>query len=76
VHGGLFAWVRLPEGVSTRRLLPAALARGVEYAPGDQFFANPADGDRCLRLNFVTNPPADIDRGVARLAEVVRSHIP
>ena len=24
VHGGLFAWVRLPEGVSTRRLLPAA----------------------------------------------------
>ena len=73
VHGGLFAWVRLPEGVSTRRLLPAALERGVEYAPGDQFFAEPADGERHLRLNFATHQPADIHRGVARLADAVRS---
>jgi GntR family transcriptional regulator/MocR family aminotransferase len=76
VHGGLFAWVQLAEGVSTRRLLAAALERGVEYAPGDRYFADPVDGDRYLRLNFVTHPPADIDRGVARLAEAVRQHIP
>jgi DNA-binding transcriptional MocR family regulator len=76
VHGGLFAWARLPEGASTRRLLPAALERGVEYAPGDQFFANPTDGDRYLRLNFATHPPADIERGVARLAEVMAGRMP
>jgi GntR family transcriptional regulator/MocR family aminotransferase len=76
VHGGLFTWVQLPQGVSTRQLLPAALERGVEYAPGDQFFADPADGERHLRLNFVTHPPADIHRGVARLADAVRQHIP
>ena len=71
VHGGLFAWARLPDGLSTRAMLPAALERGVEYAPGDQFFAVPADGDRYLRVNFATHTPTDIDRGIARLADAI-----
>ena len=74
VHGGLFAWIQLPAGVSTRPLLPAALEHGVEYAPGDQFFVEPADGDRSLRLNFATVPPGEIERGIARLADVVRRY--
>ncbi len=67
-HGGLFAWVRLPEPVSARALLPIALEEGVEFAPGDQFFAAPADGERFLRLNFASQTPEDIGRGIRRLA--------
>jgi GntR family transcriptional regulator/MocR family aminotransferase len=75
VHGGLFAWLRLPAGplagASARALLPAARERGVDYAPGDQFFADPAEGDRHIRLNFATVAPPDIERGIARLAAAI-----
>jgi GntR family transcriptional regulator / MocR family aminotransferase len=67
-HGGLFVWVALPEPVSARALLTFALEEGVEFAPGDQFFTDPADGDRFVRLNFATQSPDDITRGIRRLA--------
>lgn len=70
-QGGLFVWLRLPAGVSARALLPAALAVGVEYAPGGRFFPDPADGERFLRLNFATQPPQRIDTGVRRLGRVL-----
>ena len=57
-QGGLFVWLRLPEGVSATRLLPLAAEEGVEYAPGPRFFPQPADGERYLRLNFATQTPA------------------
>jgi DNA-binding transcriptional MocR family regulator len=70
-HGGLFAWVRLPD-VATRELLPIALETGVEFAPGDQFFAEPQHGEQHLRLNFATHTPADIRLGIDRLAAALR----
>jgi GntR family transcriptional regulator / MocR family aminotransferase len=70
-QGGLFAWVRLPEGVSSLRLLPLAAEQGVEYAPGPRFFPEPADGERYLRLNFATQTPEDIDEGIRRLGHAL-----
>ncbi|MCL4303699.1 MAG: PLP-dependent aminotransferase family protein [Anaerolineae bacterium] len=66
-QGGLFVWLRLPEQTSALRLLPLAVAEGVEFAPGSRFFANPAEGEDYLRLNFVTQTPEDIEEGVRRL---------
>ncbi len=66
-QGGLFVWLRLPEGMSAVRLLPLAAEEGVEYAPGPRFFPQPADGERYLRLNFATQTPEDIDEGIRRL---------
>lgn len=67
-HGGLFIWLRLPEGLSCLDLLPLATEAGVEYAPGIRFFPNPADGEPYLRLNFATQTPEDIEEGIRRLA--------
>ena len=67
-RGGLFAWLELPDGVDTTSLLPSARARGVEYAAGARFFADPSDGVRYARLNFATRTPEEIDEGIARLA--------
>lgn len=70
-QGGLFLWLRLPEHVSSMALLPLAAEQGVTYAPGERFFANRADGERYIRLNFATQTPADIDEGIRRLASAI-----
>jgi GntR family transcriptional regulator/MocR family aminotransferase len=71
-HGGLFIWLRLPDGFSCLDLLPVAAEAGVEYAPGARFFPNPADGEPYLRLNFATQTPAEIEEGIQRLASALR----
>jgi GntR family transcriptional regulator/MocR family aminotransferase len=70
-QGGLFIWLRLPEGISSRKLLSKALEQGVEFAPGNRFFPEPADGEPYLRLNFVTQTPDKIEEGIRRLNMVI-----
>jgi GntR family transcriptional regulator/MocR family aminotransferase len=70
--GGLFIWLRLPEGISTLDLLPLAYQAGVVYKPGSLFFLDDADDHRFMRLNFVTNPPDLIEQGMHRLGSAVR----
>ncbi|HEU5102135.1 MAG TPA: PLP-dependent aminotransferase family protein, partial [Roseiflexaceae bacterium] len=70
-QGGLFIWLRLPEHVSAAALMPLAAEQGVTFAPGDRFFANRADGERFIRLNFATQTPADIEEGIRRLGSVM-----
>lgn len=68
-HGGLFLWLKLPEGISSQALLSKAMAEGVEFAPGTRFFANPEEGESFLRLNFATVSPENLEIGVQRLAK-------
>lgn len=65
--GGLFLWVRLPPGARSDRLLPRAEAEGVRFAPGAQFFADPAAGAPFLRLCFAGVDAERFDEGVRRL---------
>lgn len=69
--GGMFLWLRLPEGLSAALLLPRAVERGVAFVPGAPFYAGPGD-PRTLRLSFVTASTDDIATGVAALAQTVR----
>jgi GntR family transcriptional regulator / MocR family aminotransferase len=71
-QGGLFIWMRLPEGLSSSRLLSLALKVGVEFAPGNRFFVDPAEGEIYLRLNFTVQTPEDIEEGIRRLGEAFR----
>ena len=71
-QGGLFAWIRLPDGLSSDTLLPLACEAGVNFASGRQFFPDGAAEDGWMRLNFVAHPPEDIDEGMRRLGECVR----
>lgn len=70
--GGMFVWVRLPEGLNAQALLPAAVDAGMAFVPGAPFFAGEPD-PRTLRLSFVTSTPEQIDRGMAMLSGVVRA---
>lgn len=69
--GGMFLWVRLPEGMNAVELLPRAVAHNVAFVPGAAFFA--ADPDpRALRLSFVTASVEQIRTGIAALAQAIR----
>jgi len=66
--GGLFIWLRLPEGFSSQALLILSLEQGVEFAPGNRFFPEPTEGELYLRLNFATQTPDKIEEGIRRLS--------
>jgi 2-aminoadipate transaminase len=70
-HGGMFFWLRLPEGLDAMQLLESAVAAGVAYVPGAPFYAHAPDA-RALRLSFVTLSPADIGEAVAALGRVLQ----
>ncbi len=72
--GGMFFWVELPERIDASLMLPAAVEAGVAYVPGAAFFAGEPRANT-LRLSFVTVAPAEITRGVALLAQVLRQQL-
>src|SRR5229473_5015075 len=53
--GGIFLWVKLPDGVDTQKLAQAALAAGVAINPGRDWSTQEAYGKSRLRLCFA-NP--------------------
>ncbi|MGN6829647.1 aminotransferase-like domain-containing protein [Paucibacter sp. M5-1] len=69
--GGMFFWIRLPEGFDAMALLPLAVEAGIAYVPGAAFYAHKPD-PRSLRLSFVTLTPELITEGVAILGRVLR----
>lgn len=69
-QGGMFLWLRLPDGLDAMDLLPLALARGVAFVPGAAFYPGAPD-PRTLRLSFVTATEAQIRTGIAALAQAV-----
>jgi len=74
--GGLFYWLTLERRIDTRRMLPEAIARGVAFMPGEAFYPDTPEATGTLRLNFSHASEADMDRGLAVLAELVAAQAP
>lgn len=72
--GGMFLWVRLPQGMNAFDLLPKAVDKGVTYVPGAAFYAEQPD-TRTLRLSFVTAGAEQIEAGIAALAAAIRDQL-
>ncbi|MGQ0751966.1 MAG: aminotransferase-like domain-containing protein [Betaproteobacteria bacterium] len=71
-EGGIFLWVKLPEGVDTMKLYESALAKGVAINPGQQWSVNKEHSRSRLRLCFASSSHEEIHEGIAALAEVCR----
>ncbi len=69
--GGYFLWVELPEDVHVDLLLPEAAARGVAVVKGSDFLLE--GGQHALRLAFSAVTKDQVEEGVRRLAEAVRT---
>jgi DNA-binding transcriptional MocR family regulator len=72
--GGFSLLVTLPPGLDAGELSPRAVERGVAFTPGSAFFVD-GGGEATLRLSFSSVPPARIDEGVRRLAELIRTEL-
>jgi len=68
--GGFYTWVRLPDGLDAKDMLPRAVTARVAYVPGTAFYYDGAGADH-MRLSFCYPTPERIREGVRRLAGVV-----
>jgi 2-aminoadipate transaminase len=67
--GGYFMWVELPAGVDVAELEKAAAQREVQFVKGTDFGGEP----HTLRLAYSGVTPEQIDEGITKLAEALRS---
>ena len=72
-EGGYQVWLELPGNLDTRDLLADAVASGVLFAPGSQFYSDgrPSNG---MRLAFAMAGEEALRSGVERLARVIATH--
>ena len=70
--GGIFLWVKLPDGVDAMKLYQPALAAGVVINPGPEWSVNEAHAHSRMRLCFANLSHEEINHGIAALAEVCR----
>ncbi len=75
-QGGIFLWVKLPDGVDTMKLYQPALDAGVAINPGVQWSVDAHHGRSRMRLCFASPSHEEIHQGVATLAEVCRREFP
>ena len=68
--GGLFVWMRLPEGAEAASLLERSVQAGVAFVPGGAFFHD-GRGRNTLRLSYSLACETDIETGIARLARLL-----
>lgn len=69
--GGLFIWVRLPDGMDVDELMARAAERGVAFKPGAEYHV---DGHKVpwLRLAFGFASVDAIEQGIAEFGKCVR----
>ncbi len=73
-HGGLFAWIELPEHVNARDVQEKSLEKNVAFVPGGSFFPN-GGNENTLRINFSNMPEDRIVEGLKCLAGVLREFV-
>jgi 2-aminoadipate transaminase len=69
-QGGLFLWVRLPEGVDSLDLVNEAIEQKVAFVPGTAFYAD-GRGHDAMRLTFATCSTEQIEEGIKRLGKAI-----
>ncbi len=74
-RGGFFFWVKLPEGINSKELLPEAIDNNVAFVTGCSFFDRAEDGNNYMRLSFCNTNPSRIDRGLEILGDTIKKQI-
>ena len=71
-RGGMYLWVKLPDGVDSRDLEGAALREGIAFNPGPDWSADPDAAAGYIRLCFALPSEGEIREGVEKMADVFR----
>ncbi len=74
--GGMFVWLTLPDGVSSKKVLADALEQKVLILPGMPFYPNNSEQyDSNIRLSFARVPESKLDQSIALLADVIKAQL-
>jgi DNA-binding transcriptional MocR family regulator len=68
--GGLFLWVKLPDGLPMQQICSEAAAQKIMVTPGSAFFPN-QQGYPAMRLNF-SQPFESIERSIEVLGSLIK----
>ncbi|MXZ90239.1 MAG: PLP-dependent aminotransferase family protein [Chloroflexi bacterium] len=71
-RGGMYLWVKLPDGVDSRNLAGPALREGIAFNPGPEWSADPDAAASYIRLCFALPSEQEIWEGIEKLADVFR----
>jgi len=71
--GGMFLWVRLPEGIDAEQLLKLAVQEGVAFVPGAPFYAGTPEKNT-LRMNFTFADGETMKQGIERFARSLQAY--
>jgi len=71
-EGGMFIWATLDPKVNATELFPKALEHKVAYIVGEAFYSN-GMGKNAIRLNFSYPNHSQIEEGIKRLGELLKS---
>ncbi|MER1998448.1 MAG: PLP-dependent aminotransferase family protein [Lysinibacillus sp.] len=69
--GGFYIWLKLRTGISTRKLFDIALRDGILLNPGCVYDAS---DDRHLRLSYSYASIDQLEKGLIRLAQLIKSY--
>ena len=69
--GGIYVWIKMPDGVDTSKLYNIALQGGVAINPGVEWSMDKKNKQK-MRLCFANPTDKVIDEGVKKLAEVCK----
>ena len=72
--GGFYVWLRLPDGINAKVMLPRAISSRVAYVPGTGFYAD-GSGGQYARLCYSFPDPGRIGEGIRRLASVIETEV-
>jgi len=72
--GGFYVWLRLPDGINAKAMLPRAISSRVAYVPGTGFYAD-GSGAQYARLCYSFPAPDRIGEGIRRLASVIETEV-
>src|ERR1700712_420560 len=73
-NGGFYVWLKLPDNIDSKSMLPRAVKELVAYTPGTAFYAN-GEGRNYMRLAFCYPTPEFIREGIRRLAPVINGEL-
>lgn len=72
--GGFYVWLKLPDGIDAKAMLPKAVSLRVAYVPGTGFYADGSGHDH-VRLSYCFPEPDRIREGVRRLTAVIEAEL-
>lgn len=74
-EGGMFIWVKGPEGCDMEKVHWKSVQKKVAFVPGKYFFTTRGEGIETMRLNFTMIDKKTIEKAVKTLSEVIMDKI-